>query len=64
MISVLKQFIKAEREGNWDLHLHSMSRMLPFFAASGHDLYTKSAYIYLQNMENLSITHPSVHRLF
>ena len=64
MISVLKQFIKAEREGNWDLHLHSMSRMLPFFAASGHNLYAKSAYIYLQNMENLSITHPSVHRLF
>ena len=64
MLSVLKQFIKAEREGNWDLHLHSMSRMLPFFAASGHNLYTKSVYIYLQNMENLSITHPNVHRLF
>ena len=53
MISVLKQFIKAEREGNWNLHLHSMSRMLPFFAASGHNLYTKSVYIYLQNMEKI-----------
>ena len=64
MIDILKQFIKAEREGNWSLHLHSMARMLPFFAASGHDLYTKSAYIYLQNMEKLSISHPNVHRLF
>ena len=53
MISVLKQFIKAKNEGNWNLHLHSMSRMLPFFAASGHNLYTKSAYIYLQNMEKI-----------
>ena len=64
MIDILKQFIKAEREGNWSLHLHSMARMLPFFAASGHNLYTKSAYIYLQNMEKLSIYHPNVHRLF
>ena len=52
MINILKQFIKAERVGSWSLHLQSMSRMLPFFAASAHSLYAKSAYIYIQNMEN------------
>ena len=37
--------------------------MLPFFAASGHNLYAKSAYIY-ENMEKLSSTQPNVYKLF
>ena len=64
MITIRKQFIKAERVGNWNLHLYSMSRMLPFFVASGHNLYAKSANIYLQNLEKVSSTHSSVYKLF
>lgn len=30
LIGILKQFIKAEREGSWSLHLYSVSQMLPF----------------------------------
>ena len=37
--------------------------MLPFFAASGHNLYTKSAYIHLQQMRKLEIEHPNVFAL-
>nr|XP_054767556.1 uncharacterized protein LOC129274841 [Lytechinus pictus] len=64
MIDILRMFIKAERTGNWDLHLQAIHDMLPFFAASGHILYTKSAYIYLQMMCELPQTHPDVYRRF
>ena len=42
MIDILRRFIKAERTGNWGLHLKAMQDMLPFFAAAGHNLYLKS----------------------
>jgi len=38
--------------------------MLPYFAASGHNLYTKSAYVYLQNMACLEDDHPDVYHSF
>ena len=66
MIDILKTFtcIKAEWTGNWNLHLQAVRDMLPYLAASGHQLYTKSAYVYLQTMTDLSKTHPSVHKKF
>ena len=48
MVSIVCKSIKAQRTGNWLLHLEAVSEMLPFFAASGHYLYAKSAYLYLQ----------------
>ena len=39
-------YIKAERTGHWVQHLESLSEMLPYLAA-GHNLYTKSAQLYL-----------------
>ena len=44
MIGILRMFIKAERIGDWNLHLQAVHKMLPYFAAAGHNLYTKSAY--------------------
>ena len=38
--------------------------MLPYFAASGHNLYAKSAYIYLQSMRKLEQTNPEVYEAF
>ncbi|XP_045178258.2 uncharacterized protein LOC123538319 isoform X1 [Mercenaria mercenaria] len=64
MVSVLQQFIRAERVSDWIGHLQATKRMLPYFAASGHYLYLKSAYIYLQNMINLEREHPDVFRQF
>ena len=63
-IAIPKQFIKAERIGNWSLHRYSMSQMFPFLAASGHNMYTKNSYIYLQNMVKLPSTNPVVDKLF
>ena len=58
MDDLLQKFIKAERLGDWDLHLQSLYEMLPFFAASGHRFYLKSVHIYLQKMTKLPVQHP------
>ena len=45
MMNILKLFIQAERTGDWDLHLVALHEMLPYFAAAGHNLYTKSIHL-------------------
>ena len=62
MVSILQRFIKAERMANWKLHLQTVQDILPYFAASGHSLYAKSAYVYLQIMLRLPETHSDAHR--
>ena len=38
--------------------------MLPYFVATGHNLYAKSAHVYLQKMLHLQVTHPDVYADF
>ncbi len=64
MVEILQKFIKAERIGDWQLHLQALSEMLPFFAAAGHYHYAKSARLYLQFMHSLDTTHPDVYEQF
>ena len=64
MVDILRLFIKAERTSNWKLHLRALSEMLPYLAAAGHNLYTKSARLYLQSMGTLETDHPDVYRKF
>ena len=64
MVDILCRFLKAERTGNWSLHLQSIREMLPFFAASGHTLHAKSAYVYLQTMLKLPETNPDIQMKF
>ncbi len=64
MVDVLRKFIRAERTGNWNLHLQAVSEMLPYLAASGHNNYTKSALIYLQRMSHLQHEQPEVYHHF
>ena len=53
MVGIMRNFVRAERCGNWKLHIHSVQEMIPFFFASGHLHYAKSSLLYLQNMETL-----------
>jgi len=58
-IDILRTFIRVECTGNWELHLHP-SHM----AASGHNSYTKSGMLYLQQMSKLPTQHPYVQQHF
>lgn len=52
-ILLMLNFIRAEKTGNWELHLATITEMMPLFHAAGHTLYAKSAQLYLQQMNNL-----------
>lgn len=58
MVTLVKHFIETERSGNWNLHLDTIQKMLPYFHASGHFNYTKAAHIYLQDMADLGNKMP------
>ena len=64
LVDILRRFLKAERTGEWNLYLASVQEMLPFMAASGHNLYTKSLNMYLSDMQELKESHPDVHNAF
>ncbi len=52
-VSLLRLFIRAERTGDWNLHLYCIRRMIPLFHAAGHIAYAKSARLYLHQMTQL-----------
>lgn len=65
MVAIAKEFIRAERMGDWQAHLNCIKEMLPFFHASGHLPYAKSAHLYLQDMLKLKeVMEPSVYRRY
>ena len=58
MCDTLKIFIRAERIGDWNLHLIAIGKMLNLFAATGHIDYAKSSRLYLQLMMQLPSDYP------
>lgn len=53
MLSILLMFTRAQREGNWDLYLHSFRCMLPYFFRYDHQNYAKWGSVYIAEMEQL-----------
>ncbi|KAF4529941.1 hypothetical protein B566_EDAN016852 [Ephemera danica] len=58
LISLVKLFIRAERTGDWELHLSCIASMLPIFHAAGHLKYAKYAHVYVQDMMQLKYNMP------
>ena len=46
-------FARADREGEWLLHLKSVKEMLSYFYAAGHHNYARYGSYYLRNIETL-----------
>ena len=63
-IQVLKLFYRAERTGNWELHLFAVRKMINLFAATGHINYAKCARLYLQFMLKLPSDYPWLNKYF
>ena len=61
MVDLLHMNLMTERSGNWSMYLHSLRLMLPYFAGTGHNNYTRSLYWFLQEMSTLN---PTVHEEF
>lgn len=64
MIEILRAFIRSVRIGDWYLYLQCLCDMHPYFAAAGHNNYTKSLSIFIQKMQDLQTNHPDVYEAF
>ncbi|CAH0555189.1 unnamed protein product [Brassicogethes aeneus] len=60
MVSIALDFVRAKRLGLFQEHLDAVRKMLPYFHASGHFLYAKSAHVYLQDHMKLEDTMDEV----
>ncbi len=50
--------------GNYKLLKETVCRKIPFFAASGHNSYTRATYVFLQDMNKLDIDNRIVFNFF
>lgn len=64
MVLVLLQFIKAERTGNWKLHLSATAAMIPHFYSMDRVNYARWLPVYISDMNMLESNHPDVYREF
>ena len=64
MFEILLDFIRAEREGNWNLHLEAFAAMLPWLTIYDHTNYAKWGPVYLAEMKNLENNAPEVYAEF
>jgi hypothetical protein len=51
-VETLLDFIRANRKGNWALHLVSFSAMLPWMTIYDHTNYARWGAVYLCEMKN------------
>ena len=64
MVALLKDLIRADREGNWPLHLHSVQALLPLFAVFDCINYLRWCSLYLEYMRKLVDTAPDIFESF
>ena len=64
LIDIVRNYLRSERTGDWKLYLTTLQNMLPYFAASGHNLYTKLVYLYLQKMWKLEHSNLDIYSKF
>ena len=53
MVSIILQYIHAQSDGIWDLHLYSFRKMLPYMFRYDHINYTRLGSVYLAEINNL-----------
>ena len=54
-VFIMMLYIRAEREGDWLLHLEAKRQMMPYFYASGHVNYARYGLFYLRSMEKIPV---------
>ena len=53
MILLLLEFIRAERDGDWELHLKVTTNMIPYFLAMDRLNYSRWLPVYIMDVTNL-----------
>ena len=53
MVHILLMFTRAQRDGDWELHLYAFQSMLPLFMRYDHINYARWGTIYVKDMHEL-----------
>lgn len=61
MMQLFLLFLRATREGNWDLHLSTVQEMIPWFFSYGRINYSRYLPVYYLEMKSLPSSHPFIH---
>ena len=61
---ILLGLLRAYREGNWHLHLSTISKMIPWCFAYDRANYARYLPTYLTKMYSLKDKHPKVYNIF
>ena len=64
MVQLLLQFVRATREGNWELHLATVRDMIPWMFAYDRLNYAKYMSVYWLQMQQLETSHPQAYQAF
>jgi len=64
MITLLRDLVRSDREGNWLLHVHTVQKLLPIFAAFDRTNYLRWGSLYLERARKLEATAPEVFEKF
>lgn len=64
MMNIVRDLLRADREGIWELHLDAVQRALNLFAAFDSTNYLRWCSLYLEDMRRLPETAASVHEQF
>ena len=54
-VFIMMMYIRAEREGDWGLHLVAVKAMIPYFFSAGHFNYARYGLYYLRSMEAMPV---------
>jgi hypothetical protein len=60
MVHILRDLIRADREGDWKLHLHSL-KVIFLFAAFNRTNYLRWCSLYVEDMQKLPETAPDIY---
>ena len=52
-VFLMMMYVRAEREGEFGLHLHCCEKMTPYFFAAGHWNYAWDNIVYLRSIEKM-----------
>ena len=64
MVSILRDLVRADCKGTWDMHLQSVQAVLPLFAGCDRINYLSWGSVYLEDMRKLAQDAPSVFENF
>lgn len=56
LVSILLQFTRALRCGDWNMYISAFKNMMPWFSAYDHTHYTRWGAVFIADMEHLKHT--------